>query len=122
LEYQPQAYIESQSTFQPSYNQTAIMKTKIGFVFSLILLLCLGCSRENPGTWPQEKVSEKISQSLELSGLNLQPRAEGGFTGTGKREEETITVIVTQNPAESRIDWDAKGDRGFVETGFFELR
>jgi hypothetical protein len=57
-----------------------------------------------------------------LSGLNLQPRAEGGFTGTGKREEETITVIVTQNPAESRIDWDAKGDRGFVETGFFELR
>lgn len=100
------------------------MKSQPGFVLVLLFafLFFVGCNGENPGTWPQDKVSEKISKSLELSGLTLQPRAEGGFTGTGKRDEETITVIVTQNPAESRIDWDAKGDRGFVETGFFELR
>lgn len=98
------------------------MKTNLLFVALLSAVLFVGCSKENPGTWAQDKVADRVSTSLELTGLVLQPRAEGGFSGTGKRVEETITVVVTQKPEESRIEWDAKGDRGFVETGYYELR
>lgn len=89
----------------------------------MLVVVCglVGC-KENPGTWPQDKVSAKISESLELVEVTLTP-ATGGFEGSGKREDgETVTFTITQDPAASKMSWDAKGDRGFIEDGFYELK
>ena len=96
-----------------------------GFTGLLVLvgLLILGGCRDNPGTWGAEKVSTKIAASLELSDVTLSPRPEGGFSGSGKRADgETITFTISQDAEAHRMSWDAKGDRGFVEEGFYELK
>ncbi|MCA9127363.1 MAG: hypothetical protein KDB22_09760 [Planctomycetales bacterium] len=85
------------------------------------LLLVVGCA-ENPGKWPKDKVQAKIEEKLELTELTLNPREGGGFEGTGKLGGETVTITITQDPASGRMSWDAKGDRGLVETGFYELK
>lgn len=86
-------------------------------------LLILGGCRDNPGTWGAEQVTTKIAASLELSDVTLSPRPEGGFAGSGKRADgETITFTISQNAEAHRMSWDAKGDRGFVEEGFYELK
>ena len=86
-------------------------------------LLCSGCSQDNPGTWPRDRVSAKVMESLQMTEVTLSPDPAGGFSGTGKRADgETLTLTVTQDAATHRISWDAKGDRGFVEDGYFELK
>jgi len=85
-------------------------------------LLTGGC-RDNPGTWGAEKVAAKITSSLELSDVTVKARPEGGFAGSGKRADgETITFTIHQDAEAHRLSWDAKGDRGFVEEGFYELK
>lgn len=80
-----------------------------------------GC-KDNPGKWPLEKVSEKIAQSLELSDISLSS-SEGKLQGTGIRPDgEKVKVIVTQHPESYQIQWDAQGDRGFMEEGYFQLQ
>ena len=94
---------------------------------AVICLVCsfsclIGC-RDNPGKWPQPKVQAKIQENLELVEATLTPSPSGGFQGSGKRADgETVTFTITQDPAASRMQWDAKGDRGFVEDGFYELK
>ena len=91
----------------------------------VLSFLCVGgCNpAENPGTWGVEKVSAKIQESLELTDVELTANPEGGFTGTGSRTDgETVTFTITQDPTASRMSWDAEGDRGFVEDGYYELK
>ncbi len=46
-----------------------------------------GCT-DNPGSWPQDKVEAKVSESLGLAEINLGPGAEPGvLSGTGKTSE-----------------------------------
>lgn len=80
-----------------------------------------GC-RENAGTWGEDKVKAKIVEKLELTGAQLTP-SDNGFTGEGPRTDgETVTFTITQDPESGRMSWDAKGDRGFFEDGFYELK
>lgn len=88
----------------------------------MTVLLFVGCA-ENPGTWPRDKVSSQVKESLELETIELEARDDGGgFRGQGMRDGETIRFTVEQDAASRRIEWDAKGDRGFEETGYYELR
>jgi hypothetical protein len=90
-------------------------------VFCLFVALISGC-RDNPGKWPPEKVSTKIAESLELSDVSLSA-VDGKLQGSGVRSDgETVSVTVTQHPESGEIRWDAKGDRGFVEEGYFQLQ
>lgn len=91
---------------------------------SLLLLSAVGLSgcTDNPGTWSEQKVASQIEESLELVESSL-TKVDGGFEGTGKRSDgETLTFTIQQDPDASRMSWDAKGDRGFVEDGFYELK
>lgn len=86
-----------------------------------MLVLLVGCKKDNPGTWPVEKVTQKVIESLQLSELELN-KSEKGFEGTGKRSDgESFSVQITQDPSSSMISWDAKGDRGTNEIGNFRL-
>ncbi len=95
----------------------------------LVSLLCVsliglfgGCA-DNPGTWPQPKLEAKVKESLELTQIALTAQSEGGYTGTGTRADgETLNVTVAQDADAHRISWEAKGDRGFVEDGYYELK
>jgi hypothetical protein len=96
--------------------------------FKLILLILglsvglTGC-QDNPGTWQEPKVKVKVMENLELTEATLTPLLEGGFEGSGKRADgETVTFTITQDADAHRMSWDAKGDRGFVEDGFYELK
>ena len=63
-----------------------------------------------------------MAESLELTNVTLSP-TERGLEGSGVRSDgETLTLLVTQHPEQSEIRWDARGDRGFVEEGRFQLR
>lgn len=87
----------------------------------LICIVLAGC-RENAGTWGEEKVKAKITEKLELTDATLQP-ADGGFTGSGTREDgEAVKFTITQDPETGRMSWDAEGDRGFFEDGYYELK
>lgn len=91
-------------------------------IWSLLFFLVLVGCRENAGTWGEEKVKAKITEKLELTDATLQP-AEGGFTGSGSREDgETVKFTITQDPETGRMSWDAEGDRGFFEDGYYELK
>ncbi|GAB5403365.1 MAG: hypothetical protein Aurels2KO_15960 [Aureliella sp.] len=100
------------------------MKPPRIFPTTCLALLCLvltGC-RENAGTWGEEKVKDKIIEKLELTDATLEP-AESGFTGSGKREDgETVSFTIEQDPETGRMSWDAQGDRGFFEDGYYELK
>ncbi len=59
-------------------------------------VLCSGCSQDNPGTWPRDKVSAKVMESLQMTEVTLSPDPAGGFSGTGKRADgEMLTLTVT---------------------------
>lgn len=94
--------------------------TKWSLLTVFALVVCIGCA-DNPGSWGEDKVKAQIIKSLEMDDLSLTANEEGGFTGTGKRGEETLTVKISQDPEASRLSWDAQGDRGFVEEGYYEL-
>jgi hypothetical protein len=86
-----------------------------------ISIACLSGCKDNPGKWAPDKVTTKVAESLEVTDLTLNSTANG-LEGTGKRSDgETITVVVKQDSAGGTIAWDAKGDRGFVETGSYSL-
>lgn len=88
----------------------------------LICILFCGCS-ENPGTWSQDKLHAKITEKLELVDAELQPVEGGGFKGSGTRADgETVTFTISQDPGAHKMSWEAEGDRGFVEEGFYELK
>ncbi len=97
------------------------------WVFSRIrlLLCCLvviaplsGCQqKDNPGEWGSERVSEYISKTLELSGVELNATADG-FEGSETREDgEVVKFTVIQSPTESELSYDAAGGRGLDQEG-----
>lgn len=91
-------------------------------IFSLTLLVVFSGCRDNPGKWTTERVAEKVSESLELSSLELTTTADG-MEGSGKRSDgETVSVVVELQPQDSKFTWEATGDRGFVESGYFQLK
>jgi hypothetical protein len=91
------------------------------------VLVVAGC-KDNPGNWPKEKLAEHVKDSLireglEVSEVSLTEKEGGGFEGVGKvADGETLKLIVTQDPAAHRIEWDAKGDRGSFLDGSYELK
>tara|TARA_R110002095_G_scaffold213050_1_gene203099 strand:+ start:382 stop:684 length:303 start_codon:yes stop_codon:yes gene_type:complete len=98
------------------------------FAKNLLRVACLssvlglmGCA-ENPGTWGDEKVSAKVKESLNLTDVTLTAQTGGGFTGKGMLGEESITFTIQQDPAAHRMSWEAVGDRGFVEEGYYEVK
>ncbi len=96
-------------------------KSKLILLFLGLCIGLLGC-RENPGKWSADQVKVKIMESLELNNVTLTPLPTGGFSGIGQRADgETLTFTILQDAAAHRMSWDAKGDRGFVEDGFYEL-
>jgi hypothetical protein len=100
--------------------RNAVLARILGF-FTLTLFLITGC-KQNPGNWPVEKVTPVVAESLKLSDLVL-TKTSSGMEGKGKTADgETFTVIVKQDPAQSKISWDAKGDRGSFEEGSFSLQ
>lgn len=102
--------------FQPNYFQRIWLS-----ILLLIVAFCLGCKENNPGKWPADQVAVKVSESLELSELVLNATGNG-LEGSGKRSDgETVSVIVKQDETDRKISWEAKGDRGFVESGSYFL-
>jgi hypothetical protein len=91
------------------------------------VLVVAGC-KDNPGSWPKEKLAEHVKDSLiregmEMSEVTLTEKEGGGFEGIGKvADGETLKLIVTQDPAAHRIEWDAQGDRGSFLDGSYELK
>lgn len=82
----------------------------------------VGCKKDNPGLWPVEKIEAKLVERFELTEISLTP-TEGGFTGEGKTSEgETLKLEIKQFPDDSKFTWDAQGDRGLFEDGFYELK
>jgi hypothetical protein len=93
-----------------------------GFILSLTCLLMGGCGRDNPGKWPATRVATQVAKSLEIEGGLTLETSSGTLVGTGKRADgELLSVTVTQHPEKNEIRWEAKGDRGFVETGYYAL-
>lgn len=97
------------------------VKNSPRIVVLLACCLCIGCA-ENPGTWSQDKVQAKIVEKLELTDVVLTPKEGGGFEGTGMYGEETVSFTITQDPDAHRLSWDATGDRGLSDSGFYELK
>ncbi len=65
-------------------------------------------------------MEENIKRKMGLDEIDLS-NGEGGFTGTGKNAEgESFVIKVKQNAGGKRLDYEAKGDRGTNEDGFFE--
>lgn len=92
-----------------------------GIILGLAVIFT-GCA-DNPGKWPLPKLEAKISENLELTSIELAPRPEGGYQGSGQRADgETVKFTITQDPEAHRIEWQAQGDRGFVEDGYYELK
>ena len=92
---------------------------------AILVGFCLvaGCADNNPGNWSQQQVADKMTERFELTDITINPASSGGFEGSGTRADgETITFQVTMDPDNYRINWDAQGDRGFIETdGFYEI-
>ncbi|MEZ6134505.1 MAG: hypothetical protein R3C53_06315 [Pirellulaceae bacterium] len=95
-----------------------------------IVGLCLtmvGCA-DNPGAWPAEKAASYVKEALieqgvEVTEISLTPKADGGFEGKAKESSgETLKLIITQDAANRRLTWDAKGDRGSFLDGSYELK
>ena len=99
----------------------------LGLSLAVVLLAAAGCG-DNPGTWPKEKLSEHVKQSLidqgiDVTEVSLTESESGGYEGTGKvAGGETLKLSVTQDPAAHRITWDAEGDRGSILDGSYELK
>lgn len=92
-----------------------------GTILSLLLVGLSGC-KDNPGKWPPEKVAEKVSSSLNVTGLAL-TATDQGLEGTGKNPDgETFSVVVTLHPESNEIRWKAEGDRGSIEEGYYALQ
>lgn len=99
-----------------------VCRAEMGTVILLAVLFGLSGCKENPAKWPNDRIAEKVSESLDTTGLTL-TATEKGLEGTGKREDgESVDVIVTLHPESSEIRWNAQGDRGFIEEGKFQLR
>jgi len=87
---------------------------------TVVLGLC-GC-KDNPAKWPTDRVASEVAERLELTGLSLTSTVNG-LEGTGQRSDgETVSVIVSLQPETSQFTWEAKGDRGFVEEGYYQLQ
>lgn len=105
-------------TLQKRFKSNRIM---VVLLFAFIVSLTTGC-KQNVGTWPPDKVAPIVAKSLEISDLSL-VKTDAGMEGTGKRADgETMTVKVTQDSANNKFSWDAKGDRGSFEAGSYELK
>lgn len=105
----------------PSYKAPA-WALAVMFVFALV-----GCG-DNPGKWPKEKAAEYVKQSLieqgmEMNDVTLAEKPGGGFEGTGKvADGETLTLTVTQDADDHRLNWEAQGDRGSILDGSYRLK
>ena len=105
-------------TLQKRFKSNRIM---VVLLFAFIVSLTTGC-KQNVGTWPPDKVAPIVAKSLEISDLSL-VKTDAGMEGTGKRADgETMTVKVTQDSANNKFSWEAKGDRGFFEAGSYALQ
>ncbi len=89
-------------------------------LFSLVLSLAPGCNRGgNPGTWDEAKVEQYMMEKMELESVDLSPSGDG-FEGTGTNTYgETYELKITQQASGKRLDYEATGDRGTNETGFY---
>ena len=98
-----------------------IAKFPILVVASLIMLLP-GCA-DNPGKWAVDRVEAKMIERFELEEVSLEKSPSGEIVGTGKTGDgETMPFKLTQDPVAHRLSWEAEGDRGTFEDGFFELK
>lgn len=105
-----------------TFSKSCFRNSSLVLVGCLLIVSLSGCRKDNPGNWPAERVSAKVSESLQLSEFSLSLTANG-LEGNGKRADgETLTVVVTQHPDTNEIRWTAKGDRGSVEEGSFQLQ
>ena len=93
----------------------------------LLSLVLVGC-QDNPGTWPKEKLAEHVKdslnrQGLEMSEVTLTEQEGGGYSGVGKvADGEKLQLTVTQDADAHRLTWEAKGDRGSILDGSYELK
>ncbi len=99
----------------------------VGLCLAVVFLTAVGCG-DNPGTWPKEKLSEHVKQSLVAEGVDvtevsLTQKESGVYDGVGKvAGGETLKLNVYQDPGLHRITWDAEGDRGSILSGSYELK
>ncbi len=92
-----------------------------GTACSMVVVACLVGCKENPGTWPTDRVAAKVSENLNVTGLTLM-KTDKGLEGSGKTPEgETIKVIVSLEPGSSGFRWKAEGDHGSVIDGSYYL-
>lgn len=85
-----------------------------------VCLLQPGCgSSDHPGNWPQSKVESMLTERMQLKSISLAP-GDGGFSGTAVSPDgESWKLKVTQDAGKRRLDYEAEGDRGSTETGYF---
>ncbi len=89
-------------------------------VGSLVFAAGCGGAISHPGVWTEADAEANIKRKMDLTEVDLAPAA-GGFSGTGKNADgESFKIAVQQNATTKRLDYDAKGDRGTNEEGFFE--
>lgn len=105
-------------------NRFAVWSCRRSMFTGALLLMCVGgCNQPHPGTWTETQVEAKIQQKMSLAEIDLQPAADAGkLTGTGKNADgETFDLTVTQDVDGMRLDYEAEGDRGSIESGTFSL-
>ncbi len=97
-------------------------KSYVSCLCASLFVLCAGCRKDNPGLWQAAQVKAQIAESLEMTNVEVKANTtDGGFEGTGMRGAEKITFKITQDPNAFRMSWEARGDRGFFEDGYYEL-
>ncbi|QDV61454.1 hypothetical protein Pan14r_46210 [Crateriforma conspicua] len=120
----PTSIVSFQNSFDTTlFNQAIAMSLIQKTVVALILAVCLpsvGCQpANNPGTWDEAKASEYIKEQLSLESVEL-TKTSDGFTGTGTDADgETFELVLTQQPDQNRLEYDATGSRGTMENGFY---
>jgi hypothetical protein len=87
------------------------------------LLTLVGCNASNnPASWTQDTIEQKLQSKYDLVEIKLSPAGDGKYSGTAKSKEgETLKVTITQDKQAKSLKYDFKGDRGWFEDGTYDL-
>ena len=93
------------------------------FFCCLLSFALVGCKpAAHPGNWDQARVEEHLKKKHQLEEISLQPKPEGGFSGSGKTKVgETYSFKVTQNADQKKLSWDFESDRGDTGSEVYEF-
>jgi hypothetical protein len=79
-----------------------------------------GCSKD-PGSMSKADIEVKLKETLELRDVSLTESPDGGYTGSGMKDDGTkFTISVIQKKNDKLLWYSATDDRGDVKAGGFQ--